>query len=75
MLSDGIIEVAGAYMATINHSSAVPTYLQDLRHQEIAERAAQHGLRSVPAVVIDGKLAGCCANRRVDENVLREALT
>jgi glutaredoxin len=55
--------------------STVPTYSQDLRHQEIAERAAQHGVRSVPAVVIDGKLAGCCANRGVDENVLREALT
>jgi glutaredoxin 3 len=49
--------------------STVPTYSQDLRHQEIAERAAQHGVRSVPAVVIDDKLAGCCANRGVDENV------
>jgi glutaredoxin len=55
--------------------SNVPTFSQDLRHQEIAERAAQHGVRSVPAVVIDGKPAGCSANRGVGENVLREALS
>lgn len=30
--------------------------------------------RSVPAVVIDGKLAGCCAGRGPDEHVLRSAL-
>jgi hypothetical protein len=28
----------------------------------------------VPAVVIDGKLAGCCAGRGPDEQVLRSAL-
>jgi len=31
------------------------------------------GIRSVPAVVIDGKLADCCAGRGVDETVLRAA--
>jgi glutaredoxin len=46
----------------------------DMHQHEIASRAAQHGVRSVPAVVIDGKLAGCCAGRGVEENVLREAL-
>lgn len=48
--------------------------VHDMHRQEIASRAAQHGVRSVPAVVIDGKLAGCCAGRGVEENVLREAL-
>jgi glutaredoxin len=48
--------------------------VHDLHHEEIATRAAQHGVRSVPAVVIDGKLAGCCAGRGVDEHVLRQAL-
>jgi hypothetical protein len=28
----------------------------------------------VPAVVIDGKLAACCAGRGPDEHVLRSAL-
>jgi glutaredoxin 3 len=48
--------------------------VHDMNHQEIASRAAQHGVRSVPAVVINGKLAGCCADRGVEETVLREAL-
>jgi glutaredoxin 3 len=48
--------------------------VHDMHQQEVASRAAQHGVRSVPAVVINGKLAGCCAGRGVEENVLREAL-
>lgn len=48
--------------------------VHDMHRPEIASRAAQHGVRSVPAVVINGKLAGCCAGRGVEENVLREAL-
>jgi glutaredoxin len=48
--------------------------VHDMHQEEIASRAAQQGVRSVPAVVINGKLAGCCAGRGVDENVLREAL-
>jgi len=48
--------------------------VHDMHRQEIADRAAQHGVRSVPAVLIDGELAGCCATRGVDESVLREAL-
>ena len=49
-------------------------HVHDMHQQGIATRASQHGIRSVPAVVIDGKLAGCCAGRGVDEHVLREAL-
>lgn len=45
----------------------------DLRSSEVQERAATLGIKSVPAVVIDGKLADCCANRGVDLNVLRSA--
>jgi hypothetical protein len=40
---------------------------------EVAERAKGLGIRSVPAVVIEGKLAGCCAGRGVDVAVLRAA--
>lgn len=38
----------------------------------VAQRAKALGIRSLPAVVIDGKLAGCCAERGVDLEVLRD---
>lgn len=40
---------------------------------EVAERAASLGIRSLPAVVIDGVLAGCCSSRGLDETTLRSA--
>jgi glutaredoxin 3 len=40
---------------------------------DIQKRAAELGIRSVPAVVIDGKLGDCCASRGVDLDVLRAA--
>jgi len=49
-------------------------HIRDMHQHDIASRAQQHHIRSLPAVVIDGKLAGCCAGRGVDEHVLREAL-
>jgi glutaredoxin len=49
-------------------------HVHDMQHAETAARAKQLGVRSVPAVVVDGKLAGCCAGRGPDEHVLREAL-
>ena len=49
-------------------------HIHDMHQQEVASRAKQHGVPSLPAVVIDGKLAGCCAGRGPDERVLREAL-
>lgn len=45
----------------------------DMRQDETAARARQYGVRSVPAVVIDGKLADCCAGRGVDEATLKAA--
>jgi len=36
-----------------------------------AARAKSLGIRSLPAVVIDGKLASCCTNGGVDLEVLR----
>jgi glutaredoxin len=49
-------------------------HVYDMHQHDVASRATQHGIRSVPAVVIDGKLAGCCAGRGIDEHLLREAL-
>ena len=47
--------------------------LLDMNRPEIAERARSLGVRSVPAVVINGELAGCCAGRGPDEQPLRSA--
>ncbi len=41
---------------------------------DTAARAKKLGIRSLPAVVINGKLAGCCAGRGPDEQVIRQAL-
>lgn len=45
----------------------------DMTEQGVAERAKQYGIRSVPAFIIDGTLADCCAGRGVDEAALRAA--
>jgi glutaredoxin len=48
--------------------------IHDMHKSDMASKAKQYGVRSVPAVVIDGKLAGCCTGRGPDEHVLRSAL-
>ncbi len=45
----------------------------DMQDPEIAARARSLGVRSVPAVAIDGELAECCAGRGPDEATLRAA--
>ena len=45
----------------------------DMHRSEVAAKAKEYGVRSVPAVAIDGKLAGCCQGRGVDEATLRSA--
>ena len=45
----------------------------DMHDPAVAGRALDLGIRSVPAVVIDGKLADCCAGHGPDESVLRAA--
>jgi glutaredoxin 3 len=47
--------------------------VHDMRDAEVAKHAKGLGIRSVPAVVIEGKLAACCAGRGVDESTLRAA--
>lgn len=38
-----------------------------------ASRSRDLGVRSVPAVAVNGKLADCCAGRGIDEAVLKAA--
>ena len=45
----------------------------DMHKPDIAKKARQYGIRSVPAVVVDGKLADCCIGRGPDEQQLRAA--
>ena len=45
----------------------------DMHQQDVAAKAKEYGIKSVPAVVIDGKLADCCMGRGVDEMTLRAA--
>jgi predicted DsbA family dithiol-disulfide isomerase len=44
-----------------------------MNRAEVALRAKALGVRSVPAVVIDGKLAACCQGQGPDEATLRAA--
>jgi thioredoxin-like negative regulator of GroEL len=45
-------------------------HMNDIR---IAQRAKSFGIRSVPAVVIDGTVADSCSGHGVDEQALRAA--
>jgi glutaredoxin 3 len=45
----------------------------DMHNPDMASRAKRLGIRSVPAVVINGQLAECCAGRGPDEPTLRAA--
>jgi glutaredoxin 3 len=45
----------------------------DMHDSEVAKRAKALGVRSVPAVAIDGKLSECCTGREVDMQILRAA--
>lgn len=55
-------ELAGDYQEVVVH---------DLRHDEAAATlAADQGIKAVPAVVVDGRLLGCCSNAGPDRDEL-----
>jgi glutaredoxin len=62
---EAVLKLAGSEHEVVVH---------DMHKEEVATSAGKHGVRSLPAVVIDGKLAGCCAGSGAEENILREAL-
>ncbi len=45
----------------------------DMKDPAVAARAKELGIRSVPAVLVDGQLADCCAGRGPEEETLRTA--
>ena len=61
---------------TMVHDIACPSCevtVLDMNDANVASRAKSLGVRSVPAVVINGKLADCCTGRGPDETTLRAA--
>ena len=77
------IEIYGAGCRTCLEAELTVRHLAGRRHDievhdmhqpDVADQAARMGIRSVPAVVIDGQLASCCIGGGVDEEVLRSAL-
>lgn len=45
----------------------------DMQRADVAARAKTLGVRSVPAVAIDGKLADCCTGRGPQADTLKAA--
>lgn len=45
----------------------------DMKDKTVASRAKQLGIHRVPAVVIDGEVASCCADTGPTEESLRSA--
>ena len=45
----------------------------DMHEPEVAARARAFCSRTIPAVVVGGRFADCCAGRGVDKGVLRRA--
>lgn len=43
----------------------------DMHQEEVAAKAKEYGVQSVPAIAVDGKLADCCTGRGVDEAMLK----
>ena len=53
--------------------SASEVIVHDMNDIDVVRRAKELGVRSVPAVVIDGRLAPCCSGRGVDIRTLKDA--
>jgi len=53
--------------------SSCEVIVHDMQDAQVARRAKDLGIQSVPAVVIDGKLSSCCTGQGVDLAVLKNA--
>ncbi len=45
----------------------------DIHKPEVARQAREFSIQSLPSVVIDGQLAGCCTDRGVSIDALKTA--
>jgi glutaredoxin 3 len=53
--------------------SSCDVEIHDVREAGVAAKAKQYGVVRVPAVVINGRLADCCAGNGPNEQTLRAA--
>jgi glutaredoxin len=62
-------------IATIkeNACASCDVTILDMNDPAVSSRATGFGIKSVPAVVIEGKLADCCAGRGPDIEALKAA--
>jgi len=60
-------------IALVDPGPSCEVEVLDMHRPAVAAKAKTYGIRSVPAVVIDGKLADCCAGRGPEEAPLRAA--
>ncbi len=51
--------------------SSCDVQVLDMRQEDVAAKAKEYGVKSVPAVVIDGRLSDCCTGRGVDAETLK----
>jgi hypothetical protein len=63
------LEAIQAVKAAACSSCAVE--VRDMKDPRVAADAKRYGINRVPAIVIDGRLADCCASGPVDLSVLR----
>jgi hypothetical protein len=56
-----------------NACSSCEVSVLNMKDPNVVNRAKSLGIKAVPAVVIDGKLADCCANRGIDPESLKAA--
>ncbi|HZQ70531.1 MAG TPA: thioredoxin family protein [Terriglobales bacterium] len=68
----GVCDKAVQLVRSIACSSCDISVL-DMKEPKVAERAMALGVRSVPAIAVDGMLADCCSGRGPDESTLRSA--
>ncbi len=75
-----VIEVFSAGCACCNNAiqavhdascESCDVRILDMKDPAVAAREKQVGIHRVPAVVIDGQLADCCATGEVDLDVMR----
>ncbi len=56
-----------------NACASCDVTILDMNDAAVSNRATSLGIKSVPAVVIDGQLADCCAGRGPDIEALKTA--
>ena len=67
----GMCEEAVQVVQRVACSSCEVTVHNITTDKGIEEKAKQYGIKRLPAVVVDGKLADCCSGGGVDEASLR----